>query len=170
MSWTIRRMTAGDIDGVVSLAAEIPEAPQWSREDYERCCVSDEAATLQRAGFVAEASGPLLGFSAGKLVAGICELESIAVVPETRGQGIGGALLEALIGWARVKGANRMELEVRASNIRAIKLYEQSGLRREGLRPAYYSSPEEDALLMGMSLRLVENFPEKRIASVNPEC
>jgi len=151
MSWTIRRMNAGDIDRVVSLAIAIPEAPQWSREDYERCCIPDKVSPLRRVGFVAETSGRLLGFSAGKLVAGIFELESIAVVPETRGQGMGRALLEALIGWARVNGANRMELEVRASNSRAIKLYEQSGLRREGLRPAYYHSPEEDALLMGMS-------------------
>ncbi len=75
----------------------------------------------------------MLGFSVGKLVAGVCDLESIAVTPDFRGQGIGRALLVAVADWAQANAATRIELEVRASNIRAIKLYERAGLRREGL-------------------------------------
>jgi len=152
MSWIIRRMAANDIDRVLALEQTIPEAPHWNRVAYERCAMTDESSPLQRAGFVAEAEGRLFGFSAGKLVAGVCELESIAVSEENRGQGIGRALFEALANWALTRGAVRVELEVRASNARAIKLYEHVGLRREGLRPAYYQSPTEDAVLMGLSL------------------
>jgi len=159
MSWVIRRMAAGDVDAVLALAENIPEAPHWSRQDYERCATEDEAAPLRRAGFIAEASGCLLGFSAGKLVAGVCELESIAVAEEGRGRGIGGELFEAVAKWAQVHGASRMELEVRSSNARAIKLYEQSGLRREGLRPGYYRDPDDGALLMGMSLEAGGKLP-----------
>ncbi|HTZ88867.1 MAG TPA: ribosomal protein S18-alanine N-acetyltransferase [Alloacidobacterium sp.] len=152
MSWIIRRMADGDIDAVLAFAETIPEAPHWNLEEYGRCVGLDESGPLLRAGFVAEAEGGLLGFSVGKLVAGVCELESIAVAQENRGQGIGRALLQTLADWALVKGAARIELEVRASNARAIKLYEQAGLQREGLRPAYYRSPEEDAVLMGKVL------------------
>lgn len=152
MSWIIRRIAANDIDRVLALEETISEAPHWNRAAYERCAMLDESSPLQRAGFVAEAEGRLLGFSVGKLVTGVCELESIAVSEENRGQGIGRTLFEALADWALTRGAVRVELEVRASNIRAIKLYEQVGLRREGLRPAYYQSPAEDAVLMGMSL------------------
>lgn len=151
MSWAIRRMTASDLDAVIALVEGITEAPRWNRRNYEACIDADQTAALRRAGFVAESSGRLLGFSAGKLVAGVCELESIAVSQGARGQGIGGALFEAVAKWARLHGANRLELEVRASNARAIKLYERSGMHHEGLRQAYYQSPEEDALLMGMS-------------------
>ncbi|QNI32643.1 ribosomal protein S18-alanine N-acetyltransferase [Alloacidobacterium dinghuense] len=152
MSWIIRRMTANDIDGVLALEQSIPEAPHWSRIDYEPCAVADESAPLQRAGFVAEDGGRLLGFAVGKIIAGVCELESIAVTLETRSQGIGRALLEAVKNWAVANEAVRMELEVRLSNARAVKLYERGGLLPEGRRQAYYQSPEEDALLMGAAL------------------
>ncbi len=152
MTWAVRRMVAGDIDAVLALAQKIPEAPHWNRLEYERCLTGNESAPLVRVGFVAEEAGSLLGFSIGRLVAGVCELESIAVAREAQGQGIGRALLEALATWAETSGAARMELEVRASNARAIRLYESAGMRREGLRAAYYRSPEEDALLMGAAL------------------
>jgi [ribosomal protein S18]-alanine N-acetyltransferase len=152
MTWAIHRMRAGDIDAVLALAAEIPEAPRWAGDQYERCVALEASPTPQRAAFIAEAGGRLLGFSVGKLVAGICELESIAVEKSARGQGVGRALLAALMDWAEGGGATRIELEVRASNATATKLYEQAGLRREGLRPAYYQSPEEDAVLMGRPL------------------
>ncbi len=153
MSWSIRRIEAGDIDAVQALAGKTPEAPHWNFAEYERCIVSDSSVSLLRAGFVAEASGRQLGFSIGKLVAGVCELEAIVVLTEAQGQGIGHTLLEAVANWARANGAARWEIEVRSSNTRAIKLYEKSGLRREGLRPGYYPSPEEDAVLMGAALR-----------------
>jgi ribosomal-protein-alanine N-acetyltransferase len=152
VNWIIRRMTVNDIDRVLTLEQAVPEAPHWNRVAYEHCAIEDESASMLRAGFIAETEGSLLGFSVGKLVGQICELESIAVSQENRGQGIGRALLAALTGWAMGRGAVRMELEVRASNIRAIKLYEQAGMRREGLRATYYQSPAEDAVLMGSSL------------------
>jgi ribosomal-protein-alanine N-acetyltransferase len=152
MSWTIRRMAGGDIAAVLALAEKIPEAPHWNRIDYERCVAEDSSSPLLRAGFVAETPAGFLGFSIGKIVAGICELESIAVALEARGQGIGQALLAAVSGWARAQNAVRLELEVRASNSRAVKVYEDFGMRREGRRPGYYQSPEEDALLMGITL------------------
>jgi [ribosomal protein S18]-alanine N-acetyltransferase len=152
MRWAIRRMANGDVDAVLTLGEKTPETPHWRREEYERILAADESIPLRRSGFVAEAAGHLLGFSVGKVVAGICELESIAVTRQAQGQGIGRELLQALAHWAQANGTTRMELEVRASNTRAIKLYEQAGMRREGLRTAYYQSPTEDAVLMGASL------------------
>jgi [ribosomal protein S18]-alanine N-acetyltransferase len=151
MNWAIRRMTAADIDMVLALEEKTPEAPHWKRLEYERCLVSDSASVM-RAAFVADAGGEVVGFSIGKLVAGVCELESMAVDCEARGQGIGAALITAVVDWARANGANRIELEVRASNARAIRLYERFGLCREGLRTGYYHSPDEDAVLMGAPL------------------
>lgn len=152
MSWIIRRMTGNDIDSVLALEEAIPEAPHWKRADYESSTKLDENGTPLRAGFIAQDQYRLLGFSIGKLVAGVCELESIAVDQEARGKGIGRALLDVLVSWAHDHGANRIELEVRASNRRAIKLYERVGIRQEGQRTCYYQSPEEDAVLMGAAI------------------
>jgi ribosomal-protein-alanine acetyltransferase len=152
MSWAIRRIVAGDLDAVLALEQKIPEAPHWNRQEYEPCLISDETASLRRVGFVAEVDVYIVGFSIGKLVAGVCELESVAVATDARGQGIGTALLSAVTAWAESSGAYRFELEVRASNTRAIELYERAGIRREGQRAGYYHSPDDDALLMGASL------------------
>ena len=152
MSWVIRRMAAADIDAVLALEEEIPEAPHWKRREYELCLASSDSGGVVRAAFVADGGGEVIGFSVGKLVAGVCELESMAVDCEARGRGIGAALITAVTDWARANGADRIELEVRASNARAIRLYERAGLCREGLRTGYYHSPDEDAVLMGASL------------------
>jgi [ribosomal protein S18]-alanine N-acetyltransferase len=151
MNYRVRPMQANDLDMVLDLERKIPEAPHWSREDYERSITSLETG-LPRVGFVAGKDGNLLGFAVGKIVAGICELESIAVSEDARGLGIGAALLAAVAHWAQSAGALRIELEVRSSSERAIRLYQRFGLQREGLRPGYYQSPQEDAVLMGMSL------------------
>jgi [ribosomal protein S18]-alanine N-acetyltransferase len=152
MSWAIRRMAAADIYAVLALEERTPEAPHWNRLEYERCLGSSDSGSLVRAAFVADADGEVVGFSVGKLVAGVCELESMAVDCEARGRGIGAALVTAVTDWARANGGDRIELEVRASNARAISLYERAGLCREGLRTGYYHSPDEDAVLMGASL------------------
>jgi ribosomal-protein-alanine N-acetyltransferase len=152
MIWTIRRMAISDIEAVLELEQQISKAPHWSFSDYERCTTVDNSAPLKRMGFIAGTEGRLAGFSVGKLVAGVCELETVAVIPEARGRGIGRALLDAVADWAQAEGAARIELEVRASNNRAIKLYEQAGFQRESLRAAYYQAPEEDAVLMGKVL------------------
>jgi [ribosomal protein S18]-alanine N-acetyltransferase len=144
-------MLAADIDSVLALEQQIAAAPHWNRGAYECCVDAGDAQTLRRTGFVAVADGRLLGFSIGKLVAGVGELESVAVEENMRGQGIGRALLSAVVDWAKSNGAERVELEVRASNSGAIRLYAQAGLRREGIRAGYYDDPEEDAVLMGIS-------------------
>ena len=143
-------MLAPDIDSVLALEQQIAAAPHWNRAAYECCIEASNTQTLRRAGFVAVADERLVGFSIGKLVAGVGELESVAVEENMRGQGIGRALVHAVIDWARSKDAERVELEVRSSNDGAIRLYEQTGLRREGIRADYYDDPKEDAVLMGI--------------------
>jgi [ribosomal protein S18]-alanine N-acetyltransferase len=43
-------------------------------------------------------------------------------------------------------------LEVRASNVAAMGLYQALGWRQTGLRPDYYANPVEDAVLMSLGL------------------
>jgi RimJ/RimL family protein N-acetyltransferase len=58
----------------------------------------------------------------------------MSVAKEYRRQGIGSALLEALIAWAQSRSVWRLELEVFESNDRAIRLYEKMGFQLEGRR------------------------------------
>jgi RimJ/RimL family protein N-acetyltransferase len=58
----------------------------------------------------------------------------MGLLPQVRGRGIGRRLAEAAIAAAAEHGAERIELEVFASNARAIVLYERLGFAREGVK------------------------------------
>jgi ribosomal-protein-alanine N-acetyltransferase len=76
------------------------------------------------------------------------ELENIAVLPAFRRQGVGLHLLSALLTQARSLLAERVLLEVRASNQPAIHLYTASGFQLLARRRGYYGNPTEDALIL----------------------
>lgn len=85
-------------------------------------------------------------------------LLNITVAPAFHGQGWAPLMLEALAGWSRGQNAQWLWLEVRASNLRALAVYERNGFRRVGMRKGYYpalNGGREDAVVM--SLRLHES-------------
>jgi GNAT superfamily N-acetyltransferase len=56
-----------------------------------------------------------------------CYLEELYVVPDRRGQGLGRALMEAAIEFARGRGAKRMDLGTSEGDVAARALYESLG-------------------------------------------
>lgn len=74
-------------------------------------------------------------------------ITNIAVRNTDRGRGIGKFLMSALIAKAREKGAKHITLEVKSTNIPAIRMYEGFGFRVEGVRKRYYNNMF-DALVM----------------------
>jgi GNAT superfamily N-acetyltransferase len=55
---------------------------------------------------------------------------AIAVVPNRRGSGVGGALLRQLLDTARSQGFEALSLSTRRDNLVAIRLYERHGFTR----------------------------------------
>jgi ribosomal protein S18 acetylase RimI-like enzyme len=66
--------------------------------------------------------------------AGEYYLDSVAVLPEFRGQGIGSALVEAFCERAFSEGAERVGLIVEEENATAEKVYSSLGFKRVGER------------------------------------
>lgn len=149
MSLRVRTAVAGDLPVVHALERPVPEAPHWAEQDYAEIVAGSGVC---RCLFVAEAADELVGFAVGKSVAGIGELESVVVRPESRRAGAGRALCEAVVGWCRAEGAGAVELEVRAASAGVLALYEQLGFERVGLRRGYYREPTDDAVLMRLKL------------------
>lgn len=58
----------------------------------------------------------------------------ISVAKEQRGKGLGGVLLCEALAWARQAGLRRVELNVFADNLTAIRLYQRFGFTVEGRR------------------------------------
>ena len=79
-------------------------------------------------------------------------ITNVVVHPAYRRQGIATALLSELETYGKAHDLTRITLEVRASNQKAIALYEQMGYEKEGVRPGFYDSPKEDALIYSLYL------------------
>ena len=69
---------------------------------------------------------------------------NVAVLCDYRRQGIA----EKLISRAMENDMDFITLEVRKSNAPAIALYEKAGFEAVGIRPKFYSNPDEDAVIM----------------------
>lgn len=82
-------------------------------------------------------------------------LLNITVAPPYLGQGWSRVMLDALALWAQEQQVQWLWLEARASNTRALKVYEHYGFRRVGQRKNYYpaaDSQREDAVVMSYKL------------------
>ena len=79
-------------------------------------------------------------------------ITNVVVHPAYRRQGIATALLAELETYGKAHDLTRITLEVRASNQKAIALYEQMGYEKGGVRPGFYDSPKEDALIYSLYL------------------
>ena len=79
-------------------------------------------------------------------------ITNVVVHPAYRRQGIATALLAELETYGKAHDLTRITLEVRASNQKAIALYEQMGYEKEWVRPGFYDSPKEDALIYSLYL------------------
>ncbi|WP_456369578.1 ribosomal protein S18-alanine N-acetyltransferase [Geoglobus sp.] len=86
------------------------------------------------------------------------KIMSIAVKKEFRRRGIGKMLLREAIKKAKERGARRLLLEVRVSNVAAQQLYKKFGFRVVGVLESYYSDGES-AYLMNLDLDKTDNFP-----------
>lgn len=136
------------LDDVLALECSAYSHP-WSRGNF---------ADSVKAGYQAQmlvADDTLLGYFVAMKGVDEVHLLNITVAPAHHGQGWGRAMLEALALWSRGQGAQWLWLEVRVSNARAQRIYEQNGFRRVGDRRNYYPADgglREDAVVMSMKL------------------
>ncbi|WP_348790196.1 ribosomal protein S18-alanine N-acetyltransferase [Leifsonia sp. NPDC080035] len=84
------------------------------------------------------------------------DIQTIAVAPAARRHGLGRALMQALIGEARKRGARDVFLEVRADNPNAQTLYRTLGFEEIGVRPKYYQPDGVDAIVMRLAIPSTE--------------
>ena len=143
MSFRIIPMTAAHLPQVAALEKICFPADPWSEALFRAALENPHAAILLAEG----EDGAVLGYAVLSAVLDEGNLDNIAVAPHCRRRGVADALISALInfGWASLSA---LLLEVRASNLPAIALYEKHGFVPVGRRKNYYETPREDALLM----------------------
>lgn len=144
---SIRPLELSDIDAVLAIQSLCPEIAQWVGREYE------SVACGELTGWIAQEEAGIVGFVVARRIGDDFEILNLAVRPDSRQRGIGSRLLKAALEWARTFRAGRAQLEVRASNLAAIKFYERFRFEVTARRPRYYTAPVEDALLLTAQLR-----------------
>jgi ribosomal-protein-alanine N-acetyltransferase len=143
----LRDMTPEDVPTVSVLEQRLFPADAWPIHMF-----FDELSQPDtRRYLVAEAASGIVGYAGLMCIEPIADVQTIAVVPEFEGRGIGSALLTRLIGEAGRRGAQDVLLEVRADNPRAQQLYLRFGFEQIHVRRGYYRDGV-DALIMRLQL------------------
>jgi RimJ/RimL family protein N-acetyltransferase len=163
---TIRRASAQDAPALVELAESVGrEEGRWILGTGPWRSVADERRYLRSierypdaAVFVAEDGGRIVGrlslsrdpHPASRHVADL----GLMVAESHRRQGVGRALLDEAVAWARTSRVRKLELHVFPWNEPALGLYETFGFEREGYRKRHYERGGElvDAILMAYFL------------------
>ncbi|WP_163832423.1 ribosomal protein S18-alanine N-acetyltransferase [Spartinivicinus ruber] len=136
------------LDEVVKVECKSYSHP-WSKGIFKDCLKSEYEC------WVMEKADKLIGHGVFSVAVGEAHLLNITVAPEYQGNGYGQYLLNYFLSRARDLSAEVMFLEVRSSNLSAIKLYKRIGFDEIGLRKNYYPAVDgrEDALVMSYSLK-----------------
>ena len=125
--------------------------------ELERICFSDpwsensvasELKNKLALWLVAEEEGRVAGYIGSQTCTDESDVMNVAVHPDFRRRGIAETLVNALVEELRAIGSRCLTLEVRASNVPAISLYEKLGFGEIGRRKKYYRNPREDAMIM----------------------
>jgi L-phenylalanine/L-methionine N-acetyltransferase len=168
MEYRIRNAEPSDAEQLTRLAAAVSAEPEgwlisvageWRSASDERRYLKALRRYPHAAVFVADrGDGTIVGrlsigrdpHPASTHVADV----GLMVAADARRLGVGTAMLEAAVGWAREAGVRKIELHVFPWNEAAIKLYEAFGFEREGFRKGHYrrGSDYVDAILMAYAV------------------
>ena len=145
----MRPMREADLDAVMRIEERAYPFP-WTRGIMRDCLQAGYAMWVQEA-----RDDGIVGYGVLSIAVGEAHVLNLCTAPGHEGRGLGQRMLQALLRIARGGGAQRVFLEVRPSNPRAIALYERSGFNEIGRRPRYYPAADhgrEDAIVMAMEL------------------
>ena len=144
---SVREMLVSDLFAV-SVIEESSYGFPWSQRVLADCLRSNYICR------VIEYDNTLLGYAIMSCGAGEAHILNICVDPAFRSKGIGTMLVSYLLQNAELAGAESIFLEVRPSNLSALKLYESFGFKQVATRVNYYPTMtgREDALVFSKVL------------------
>ena len=136
----LRQPSAEERAAILALEAESFSNP-WTAETFDAMMQSSVTQL-----WVVRDNGQIVAFCSC-YVFGTEQLDinTVAVAQSRRRQGIARALLQRVLLDTQARSAT---LDVRRSNIAAIRLYEGLGFAVTDTRPQYYENPKEDALIL----------------------
>jgi ribosomal-protein-alanine acetyltransferase len=138
----ISPITQNDIEAIVLLEEKCFSVP-WSYSSLQFEIANENSIFL-----CAKKNEEVLGYAGMHIAADEGYIDNIAVFEKHRKKGIASFLINELIDYALIKKLAFISLEVRISNLPAIKLYNKFGFIKAGIRKGFYEFPKEDAVIM----------------------
>ena len=138
----IRPLRLADLSAVDAIERRAYHTP-WSRSMF-----ASELAKSSSICLGAVEGDQLIGYVINSRYVDAWHVMNVAVDPDYQRRGIATRLLERLFELTVDDGRRGYTLEVRVSNLDAIRLYEKLGFERRGVRRGYYTDNREDALIM----------------------
>ena len=136
----LRAMRLSDLDNIMPLEHQLFSST-WSKDDYIYELSSNPYAKY----YVLE-DDKIVGYVGIWITYETAQITTIGIAKERQGEGLSKLLMNKVI--EETKDCEAITLEVRVSNVKAIKLYESYGFKKEAIRKDYYLDNHEDAYLM----------------------
>jgi len=140
----LRPLELRDLNAIETIERESYPTP-WSRSMFASELAKPSSISL---GAFASDTGELVGYLIISRYVDAWHVMNVAVAVAHRRLGIARTLLERLFEVTATDERRGYTLEVRVSNLGAIKLYERLGFVPRGVRRGYYTDNREDALIM----------------------
>lgn len=142
-------MALADVDEVFALETSVYPHP-WTRGNFIDSLTAGYHGWVLRDG-----AGALVGYFLLMGAVDEAHLLNVAVAAPRQGAGLGRYLLDKIAACARGLSMTSVLLEVRPSNLRALKVYARYGYTEIGRRKNYYPAHHglrEDAIVMRYTL------------------
>jgi putative acetyltransferase len=160
--FAVRPLRRGEIEPLLDLLDEVAAERRWIaseppiprdrwREGFERNLDDKYCVNLA----AVDADDRLIGQLDARGRADRPAEIGMAVAEGWRGRGVGTALMQSCVDWARERSIHKLALQVWPHNDAAIRLYEKFGFEREGVLRAHYRRQNGelwDAVVMGLLL------------------
>lgn len=121
----------------------------WSREIFLDCLHAGYKAWA-----LVDGDGAVAGYALMSMAVGEGHVLNLCIDPDRHRQGLGRMLMHFLLAQARDENLTIVLLEVRKSNLAALRLYQSLGFARIGIRRGYYPAHggREDAHVLAFDI------------------
>lgn len=135
----IRPLRESDIPSILRIENQVFRPP-WPEEAFQETDFTQS--------WVLCGPDDLLGYIMYHVVQDEAVIINFAIDPDHWRRGLGNRLLSHTLKLVLDQNVNTIYLDVRRSNLAALRLYEKHDFSPLGVRKNYYSQPPEDAIVM----------------------
>ncbi len=149
--YDFRPIKKGDLEAIMAIERQVYDYP-WSEHIFKDCL----RAGYRNWAFIK--GEQFIGYAITSVAVGEAHILNICIAPACQKKGLGRVFLNMLFSVMEKEQVSCVFLEVRPSNISAIKLYQNMGFKKIGQRKNYYrhADGKEDAWVYSMDLPIAQ--------------